>query len=136
FVTRFLFLFFSALAVFAQAPPPAAKSALDKKTLETYLRHLLLYPPHVNLAVADPKPGEVPGFFEVAVRASAGNASEERIFYVSKDGSKILEAKVYDVSKNPFYREIEKLNTAGAPALGTPGAPVVIVIFSDFECGY
>ena len=136
FVTRFLLLVFSAIALLGQAPPPAAKSALDKKTLETYLRHLLLYPPHVNLAIADPKPGDVPGFLEVSVRASAGNASEERVFYVSKDGSKILDAKVYDVSKNPFEKDIQKLNTAGAPALGTPGAPVVIVLFSDFECGY
>ena len=140
---RLILLSAAALALFAQAPPPPPKpaapraaSALDKKTLETFLRHLLLYPPHVNVAVSDPQPSEVPGLLQVAVRASAGNASEQRLFLISRDGSKVIEAKVYDVARNPFQKEIEQLKTAGAPALGAPGAPVVVVLFSDFECTY
>lgn len=128
-----LFLLCTALA-WAQAP--AAKSALDKKTLEAYIRHLMLYPPHVQIAVGDPKPSEVPGLVEINVHASAGNASEDRLFLVSKDGSRILDARVYDVNRNPFQRDLDKLKTDASPALGTPGAPVVIVLFSDFQCSY
>jgi protein-disulfide isomerase len=126
------FLLLSAAAL-AQTP---AKSALDKAALEAYLRHLLLYPKNVTVEIADPKPSDAPGFHEVRVRASAGAANEERIFYVSNDGKKLFQATVYDLAKNPFEREMKLLKTELQPSLGTPGAPVVIAVFSDFQCQF
>ena len=63
-----------------------------------------------------------------------GDASEDFPFLVSKDGSKILQATVYDVNSNPFKPDLDKLKTEFQPSFGTPGAPVVLVAFSDFEC--
>ncbi len=122
----------TAMLALGQAP----KSALDKKAMESYIRHLLLYPPQVQVVVGDPKPSEIPGFLDVNIHASAGQASEDRLFYVSKDGSKVLDAKVYDINKNPFQKDLERLKTDFQPSMGTPGAQVVIVLFSDFECSY
>jgi protein-disulfide isomerase len=119
-----------------QNTAPKPKSAFDKRTLEEYVRHLFLYMPNIRIEVSDPKPSEAPGFSEVLVRASLGDASEEKSLLVSKDGQKILIAQVYDIARNPFHRELEKLTTEFHPSMGTPGAPVVIVIFSDFQCGY
>ena len=124
------------MAAWCAAVGAQNKTALDKATMEAYVRHLVLYPPQVTVTVGDPKPSEVPGFFEVTVRATAGPASEDRTFFVSKDGQKIMEAKVYDVAQNPFKRELERLGTVNQPSMGTPGAPVVVVIFSDFQCEY
>jgi protein-disulfide isomerase len=76
------------------------------------------------------------GFYEVTVRGSQGNASQSETFYVSKDGQKILRGSVYDVNQNPFKSELDKLKTEFQPSIGTPGAPVVLVEFSDFECPY
>jgi protein-disulfide isomerase len=118
------------------APAPAGKSAFDKATLEAYVRHLQLYVPNVQVTVGDPVPSPLPGFQQVTVRASLGAASEERLFHVSKDGRKIVTGSVYDIAGNPFQPELEKLTTAGFPSIGTPGAPVVIVLFSDFQCQY
>ncbi|MGB9605478.1 MAG: thioredoxin domain-containing protein, partial [Bryobacteraceae bacterium] len=73
---------------------------------------------------------------EVQVRASAGQASQEELFYVSKDGSKILKALVFDVSQHPFQEEMNKLSTQFDPAFGPPEARVTLVLFSDFACGY
>jgi protein-disulfide isomerase len=73
---------------------------------------------------------------EVSIRASAGNASDERNYLVSQDGKQILDAKVYDINQNPFHEDLALLKTEGAPARGTAGAPVVIVMFSDFQCPY
>src|SRR5262249_52162955 len=55
---------------------------------------------------------------------------------VSKDGQKILQGSVYDINNNPFKSDLDKLKTEFEPSIGTPGAPVVLVEFSDFQCPY
>jgi protein-disulfide isomerase len=133
---RYLPLFLLCGLAAAQHPAHKPKSALDKATLEAYVRHLQLYMPNVKVAVSDPKPAPMTGFVEVTINASLGNASENRTFYVSKDGQKILVGSVYDVNTNPFKPDLDKLKTDFQPSIGTPGAPVVIVLFSDFQCQY
>jgi protein-disulfide isomerase len=130
--------FFLTLAALLLAAPVSAqnqkKSALDKAVLEAYVRHLYVLKPEIKVQVADPKPSQVEGFVEVVVHASLGDASQDFPFLVSKDGSKILQANVYDTNSNPFKPDLDKLKTEFQPSLGTPGAPVVLVTFSDFEC--
>jgi protein-disulfide isomerase len=123
-------------ALQAQHPAPAAKTALDKPTLEAYVRHLFLWTPQVNVKIDDPKPSQFPGFQEVTVTASAGAASQEEKLLVSKDGTRIIRGTVYDITENPFHDELTKLKTDLSPSFGAPGAPVVIVLFSDFQCQY
>jgi protein-disulfide isomerase len=115
---------------------PAAKSAFNKATLEAYVRHLYLYLPNIQLTISDPIDTGVPGFKQVKVRASLNEAFEDREFLVSNDGRKVLVAQVYDIADNPFKAELDKLKPDLAPSIGTPGAPVIIVLFSDFQCGY
>ena len=43
---------------------------------------------------------------------------------------------VYDVKNNPFKEDLDKLKTELQPSFGKPGAPVVLVEFSDFQCAY
>ncbi|MBI4892428.1 MAG: DsbA family protein [Acidobacteria bacterium] len=119
------------VSLFAQSAP-----GLDKAKIEAYVRHLLLWTPQITVTVADPLPGPLPGFQEVKVTGSYQQASLDEIFYVSLDGTKIVRGNVYDVDKSPFASELSKLKTDLQPSLGTPGAKVVIVAFSDFQCGY
>ena len=136
---RSLLLSLMAVACFV-APGPAQttkKSALDKPTMEAYVRHLFVMDKRIAVQVADPKPSaDLPGFDEVMVHASLGPQSQDFKFLVSKDGSKIFQANVFDVNNNPFKPDLDKLKTEGAPNFGTQGAPVVIVEFSDFECPF
>jgi len=110
------------------------KSAFDKPTLEAYIRHLFLLNPQLTVTVADPKPSTLPGFKEVRVRIAQGLQSQDVTLYVSNDGKKIVQGNLYDVTTNPFKPEIDKLKTQFQPALGTSGAPVAIVVFSDLQC--
>jgi protein-disulfide isomerase len=120
----------SALFLFAQ------KSAFDKPTLEAYVRHLYNLNPALTLQIGDPKPSDLPGFSEVRVRISQGPAFQELPLLISKDGKKIVQGAFYDVNYNPFKPELDKLKTQYQPSLGTAGASVVLVVFSDFQCPY
>ncbi|HBY61621.1 MAG TPA: hypothetical protein DEH78_17505 [Solibacterales bacterium] len=121
----------------AKSPAASAKSALDKATFESYVRHLFLWGAQINVKVDDAVPSQtLPGFMEVTATASAGAAQQQEMFYVTKDGKTILRAMVYDVASSPFRNDLAKLKTDFQPSFGTPGAPVVIAVFSDFQCGY
>ena len=145
---RWLAFFAVAGALLAQAPakkaaspakPAAApkKSALDKTVMEAYVRHLGVWGPQIKIEIGDPKPSTLlPGFLEVKVHASLGGQYQEEVFLVSKDGQKFLRPPIFDISQNPFKPELDKLKTDFQPSFGTPGAPVVIVVFSDFQCPF
>ena len=126
------------LAQTSQSPASPAKkvSALDKATMEVWLRHLFVWPAPIEVQVEDAKPGPMAGFYEVKIRGTSGPQSQEETFYVSKDGQKIFRGSVYDVTQNPFKEDLDKLKTEMRPGFGTPGAPVVIAEFSDFECPF
>lgn len=130
----------AATALLAQSAPKKAsapeKTAIDKAKVEAYIRHLFVWPSAIDVAVGDPKPGPMPGFYEVEIRGSQGNASQEETFYISKDGQKIIRGNVFDIGQNPFKTDLDKLKTEYQPSIGTPGAPVVLVEFSDFECPF
>jgi protein-disulfide isomerase len=138
-MSRKLFFALVAVLLLATAAPAQTtkKSALDKSTMEAYVRHLYVMDKRITVEVGNPKPStELPGFMEVMVHASAGQQAQDFKFFVSKDGSKILQGSVYDVANNPFKSDLDKLKTEGAPSFGTPGAPVVLVEFSDFQCPF
>src|SRR5215471_2562142 len=125
------------LATAGFAQNQSKKSALDKATLEAYVRHLFVMDKRIAVQVADPKPSQqLPGFMDVNVHASMGPQSQDFQFLVSKDGSKILQGSIFDVNSNPFKSDLDKLKTEFEPSMGTPGADVVLVEFSDFQCPY
>jgi len=137
---KFTIILAAATALLAQSTPKRAsapdKPAIDKAKLEAYVRHLFVWPPPIEVAIGDPRPASIPGFFEVDIRGSQGNASQEEMFYVSKDGQKIIRGTVFDIGQNPFKADLDKIKTEYQPSMGTPGAPVVLVEFSDFECPF
>jgi protein-disulfide isomerase len=73
---------------------------------------------------------------EVTVHASAGNATQDEVFYISKDGQTLVRGSMFDVKDNPFKADLDKLKTDLQASFGTPGAPVVLVLFSDFQCPF
>lgn len=125
-----------AIAIALTAADTQKASALDKTTLESYVRHLFVWGPQIAVKISDPKPAPMAGFLQVGVTGSAGGASQQEVFYVSKDGRHVIRGAYYDVAQNPFKPELDKLKTDLQPSLGTPGASVVLVLFSDFQCSY
>ena len=122
----------------AQNTQAPKKSAFDKATLEAYVRHMFVMDKQITVQVGEPKPSQFPSYQEVIVSASAGQAHQDFPFLVSQDGSRIVQGNFtfFDISQNPFKPDLDKLKTEGAPSMGTQGAPVVIIEFSDFECPF
>ena len=115
------------------APPT---NALDARDLEFYVRHLNVYGPDIHVAVGPYEDSELPGLKKVEVEASYQLQSKKHVFYVSEDGSKIIEGQVYSIDQNPFREANELIDVANAPAFGEAGAPLRIVVYSDFQCPY
>jgi protein-disulfide isomerase len=119
------------------APVQQASAAIDKTAIEAYIRHLFAeWPAEAKIEVSDPKPSEIPGLREVVVTGSLKGQSAQQKLLMTPDGQRFILGTVYDLKQNPFRFEIAKLSTDSLPSLGTPGAPVMIVLFTDFECPY
>ena len=116
--------------------PTGPSNALDKDDLETYLRHLYAWAPEVQVKIGAFEPSSVDGLLRTAVRLSYKLRSREIVFRITKDGRQVLDGSVYEIARNPFESNLEKITTAGHPSFGTPGAPVVVVAYSDFQCPY
>lgn len=132
---------------FAQAPKKAAKAAVksskaappafDKAKFEAYVRHLNLWTPDITVSIKDPQPSpELPGFQLIEVRASLGERYLEQKYLANAEQTRVIRGDVLDLTANPFAKDIALINNAMAPALGTPGAPVVVALFTDFQCPY
>jgi protein-disulfide isomerase len=123
--------------VLAQSPaPPPQKSFLDKPTLEAYIRHLYVWNKQITVSISDPVPAPIDGLLSVTVTGSLGAARQTQQFYVSKSGAQVIQGAVFHASQNPFKKDLDLLKTDLQPGYGTPGASVVVVIFSDFQCPY
>src|SRR5271170_4020387 len=102
-LASFLLLIVSPLAWTAPG-----KSALDKATLEAYLRHVELFRGEVTFKIDDPKPSKyLPGFSEVLVHLIFSGAEKDELYYVSADGQTIVRGDVYDLHKQPFQANLD-----------------------------
>ena len=111
------------------------KTALDKSTLEAYLRHIELFRGEVTFKIDDPKPSKyLPGFSEVLVHMIHNDVEKDEVFDVSANGKIIVKGDVYDLDKQPFQSNLDRLTLADQPSFGPADAAVTIVEFGDFEC--
>lgn len=128
------FCLLAALCLFSVSAEVKPKSAFDKPTFESYVRHLLLVDPRVEIKVDDPKAGPIAGLKELDVHMTYLGRTQDETFYVSGDGKQVVFGKLFDINYSPFKADLDKIHTDLSPSIGSPGAPLVMVLYSDFEC--
>ena len=109
-------------------------AAFDKPKFEASVRHLLLPDPRVEITIDDPKPSSVAGLKQIDVRLNYMGSTQHYLFWISDDGHQVLYGRMFDITRSPFQTDLDRIHTDLSPSFGTPGAPLVLVLYSDFQC--
>jgi protein-disulfide isomerase len=131
-------LVFSAAVLLSGLPAVNAGPAspkIDKPKLEAYLRYAEAISTNVKFEIDDPTPSSFPGLYLLKVHLVLGTQKEEKRYYISEDGQRIISGTLWTLNESPFSDTLNRLSTEG-PSFGVPDARVTIVVFSDFECPY
>ncbi len=130
-----LLAFFLLAAAGAMAQQPAASDAASQaQKVESFLRYYFALGPEVQITVATPAELGTSGILEVPIEVKSPDGSDKLKMYLTKDGRYLLRGELSDLTVDPLAENIAKIQTANAPVLGDPKAPITLVEYSDFEC--
>jgi len=119
----------------AQQPKPAPTEP-DPARLERYLRRYFGWPDSVRATVRPFRPSKIQGMLETTVELSRDGEKQESVFLVSSDGQYLVQGPPLALNEDPFAATRSKIDLKEAPARGSPLAPVTIVEYSDWQCGF
>lgn len=136
---------FSSLQAQQLQPKTEYPPEINQVELADYLRYVNLWPKEVSVQFEKATPSkELPGFFDLPVKVSAGHTAITQLYLLSPDGKHLVRAQagdrlgktVFSVDGYPFAAEQARLKLEGRPSVGPADAPVTLAIFSDFQCGF
>jgi protein-disulfide isomerase len=127
-----LFVLAAARAIAQQ--PAASDVASQAQKVESFLRYYFALGPEVQITVATPTELGTSGILEVPIEVKSPEGSDKLKMYLTKDGRYLLRGELSDLTVDPLAENIAKIQTANAPVLGDPKAPITLVEYSDFEC--
>jgi len=125
---------FLCLGCAAQANSPEVNQRIERQ-VRIYLSEKIS--PAVNITVSNRNPStDFPGYDKVVVTLSQGERKQDLDFLVSNDGSKLVRAIKWDITKDPYAEVMKKIDISGRPIRGNKDAKVTIVNFDDLECPF
>ena len=129
----FALFLLAATGVMAQQPT-AATAASQAQKVEVFLRYYFALGAEVQITVSTPTELGTSGLLEVPIEVKSAEGSDKIKMYLTKDGRYLLRGELSDLTTDPLAENIAKMQTANAPVLGDPKAPITLVEYSDFEC--
>ncbi|HEX8872666.1 MAG TPA: thioredoxin domain-containing protein [Candidatus Acidoferrum sp.] len=118
----------------AAANGGAGQPTAQQKSVEAFLRNYYALGPDIKITVGTPKELGNSGLLETPIEVKTAEGSDNIKMYLTKDGRYLLRGEVSDLTVDPLAEMVSKIQTANAPVLGDPKAPITLVEFSDFEC--
>lgn len=106
------------------------------RTNEPQLRRVLNLRPNMKLeykkVLEDP---QAPQYYVVQFDIVTGDKKQTVELYVSRDGQRVMADREYDLA-DPFRAVREQISLEGVAGTGPMDAPVTIVEYLDYNCGY
>jgi len=125
----------AAATAMAQQPVPSVASATTpQKKVEAFLRYYFALGPDVEVVVGAPTDMGTSGLLELPIEVKSPDGSDKLKMYLTKDVQYLMRGELTDLTTDPLAETVAKIQTANAPVLGDPKAPITLIEFSDFEC--
>lgn len=114
------------------------ETSLDQKAVAGIVRYNERWPQKWAIRILDTRSKtELPGYRKVLAQALvAGHIVSQKVYYVSPDGSHVIQASIFQVGEKPFAGDVARMHLSDAPSYGPLAAPVSLVLFSDFQCPF
>ena len=133
FLSTILFLILVGPGCKAQnAAPGSALAPETTRRIQLEIRSRYNVPPSINIAVADPKASDIPGYDLVIVTFTGGTHTTNHEFLISKDRKNLAHLEKFDISQDPMA----KIDVKGRAVRGNPNAKVTVVNYDDFQCPF
>jgi len=129
-----LSLLAAATAMAQQPVPSVASAATPQKKVEAFLRYYFALGPDVEVVVGAPTDLGTSGLLELPIEVKSPEGSDKLKMYLTKEGRYLMRGELTDLTTDPLAETVAKIQTANAPVLGDPKAPITLIEFSDFEC--
>jgi protein-disulfide isomerase len=114
----------------AQNSSALAPETVRRVQLEIRSRYNV--PPSIEVAVADPKPSDIPGYDQIVVTFKGGTHTSTHDFLISKDRKNLAHLEKFDISQDMM----SKIDVKGRAVRGNADAKVTIVNYDDFQCPF
>jgi Protein-disulfide isomerase len=132
----FLFLVVFAFQVTACAQDEAVKPSMTNDQIAVYIRKALNVPANISITVKEnPESKTVPGSFPIMIQFRSDRVNQDQEAWVTK-GNFLVIGRTFDMSIDPYKKNLEKITLSNAPVTGAADAKVTIVEYSDFQCPY
>jgi protein-disulfide isomerase len=128
-----LFLFLSLPLWGQQSAIP--ESDLNRR-IERQVRAYTEVPPDSRIVLGARTPSGFSGYDNLPVSIERGEVKKTIGFLISKDGHKLLYVTEFDLSQDPYARNLSRITTAGWPSRGAEKGPVTVVVYDDFQCPF
>ena len=112
------------------------KPSMTHEQIASYIRKAFNVPANVTISVKEnPESKDVPGVYPILVEFKGERVDQKQEAWVTA-ANKLIVGRTFDMSVDPYKKNLDKINLANAPVKGSAEAKVTIVEYSDFQCPY
>lgn len=137
FVALFLIIFAFQLTACAQEQKTEPmKPSMTHEQIAAYIRKAFNVPNHVTIAVKEnAESKDIPETYPILIQFTGDRVDQKQEAWVTKD-NKLIVGRTFDMTVDPYKKNLDKVNLANSPFTGAPEAKVTIIEYSDFQCPY
>lgn len=124
--------------VWAARRSRAASATVDERWASvhsTALQRILGLAPSTRVEFKETRPSSDPSYFQVRLELVNEAGRQPLELLVSRDGQRVFHGRSYDLA-DPFREIRAQIRLEDAPARGPAAAPLTIVEYGDYTCGY